>query len=78
MTDVVIILSMLGKFIGTVALGLAIHTLLVQPLIYFVVIRKNPFKFIYGMRDAMVTAFGVDSRYFSYCLFSSLLLKIPV
>ena len=62
MEDVAVILAMLGKFIGTVVSGLIIHTLIVQPLIYFIVLRKNPYKFVLGMRDAMVTAFGVDSR----------------
>ena len=62
MEDVVVILTMLGKFIGTVVSGLTIHCLIIQPIIYFSVVRKNPYKFMLGMRDAMVTAFGVDSR----------------
>ena len=47
---------------GTAIAGLLIHGIIVLPLTYFVVTRKNPLTFIKGVRDALVTAYGTDSR----------------
>lgn len=61
MSDVAMLLALLGKFIATVLTGLVIHGLVTQPLIYFALTRKNPYKFIFGIRDAIFTAFGTSS-----------------
>lgn len=63
MEDIPAAVGMLAVFIVTVLTGLFIHGLLVLPLMYFIVTRKNPYKFIFGMRRALVTAFGISSRY---------------
>ena len=63
MGNVIEVLTMLGKFIGTVLTGLSIHSFIVVPLIFYVVSRRNPYKYMYRMMDAMVYLFGVDSRY---------------
>ena len=41
--------SSLALFMVTVILGLAVHGLLVLPLLYFIFTRKNPYKFLKGM-----------------------------
>ena len=56
-------MSRLALFIVTVMVGLIIHAFIILPLIFFVVRRTNPFKFMYGMKDAFMTAFGISSRY---------------
>lgn len=48
----------LGKFIGTSIVALLIHGFIILPAIYFLMTRKNPYKFMYGVSQAMVTAFA--------------------
>ncbi|XP_067950828.1 excitatory amino acid transporter 3-like isoform X2 [Watersipora subatra] len=55
------VLSSLGFYMLSVLVGLAIHGLIVIPLIYLIFVRKNPFKFIYGIIQAIVTAFATAS-----------------
>jgi len=55
------LMTSLLTFILTVAIGLAIYQFIVIQLIYFVVIRKNPFKFYLGVLPAAITGFAVDS-----------------
>ncbi|EDO27649.1 predicted protein, partial [Nematostella vectensis] len=62
MGDIVGVLSMVGYFMLTVISSILIHGLFVLPLMYFVMTRKNPYKFMLGMGDALVTAFGISSR----------------
>ena len=56
------ILEELGYFVLTSFLGLGIHGLLVLPLIYLVVARRNPLKLVYGCLEALLTAFSTSSR----------------
>ena len=65
MKDPVGELQSLGLYIATVLAGLGIHGLIVLPLIYFVFVRKNPFVYLYGVLQAMITALGTASRYVS-------------
>ncbi len=54
-------LSKLAKYAFTVIFGLLIHGLVILPSIYYVLTRKNPFSFLKGMIQALVTAFSTAS-----------------
>lgn len=62
MDDILNALRLLGMFMVTVIVGLLIHVFVVLPVIYVTITRKNPYRFMSGLREAMVTAFGTDSR----------------
>uniref|UniRef100_A0AAY4CVP9 Amino acid transporter n=1 Tax=Denticeps clupeoides TaxID=299321 RepID=A0AAY4CVP9_9TELE len=61
MDDVGMLFASLGKYIACCMVGHAIHGLLVLPLIYFVITRKNPYTFLLGLVTALATAFGTSS-----------------
>ena len=48
----------LGMFILTSLLALFIHGFIVIPVIYFLLVRKNPFSYMAGVAQAMTTAFA--------------------
>ncbi|XP_078069985.1 excitatory amino acid transporter 3 [Mustelus asterias] len=51
----------LGLYMATVLIGLAIHSIIILPSIYFIVVRKNPFVFIGGMAEALLTSVMISS-----------------
>eukprot|EP00923_Selenidium_pygospionis_P046434 GHVN01080047.1.p1 GENE.GHVN01080047.1~~GHVN01080047.1.p1 ORF type:complete len:522 (+),score=60.26 GHVN01080047.1:98-1663(+) len=61
MVDVAESFSQLAAYMATVMLGLAIHFFGVLPLLYWALTRKNPFTFLYGVIQALLTAFGTAS-----------------
>lgn len=65
MDDITAMGSQLGMYTITVICGLLVHAIFVLPLLYFIVTRKNPFVFIGGLLQALVTALGTSSRYTS-------------
>ncbi|MGI9015170.1 MAG: dicarboxylate/amino acid:cation symporter [Phycisphaerales bacterium] len=48
-------------YVITVLLGLALHGFIVLPLVLAIFARTNPYRFMYQMRKALMTAFGTDS-----------------
>ncbi len=54
-------LQRLSYYIGSVILGLAIHLCVILPAIYFFFTRKNPFRYLTGMTQALLTALGTSS-----------------
>lgn len=61
MDDVGLLFASLGKYIACCVIGHAVHGLIVLPLIYFVITRKNPYTFLLGLITALATAFGTSS-----------------
>ncbi|XP_068946891.1 excitatory amino acid transporter 3 [Petaurus breviceps papuanus] len=51
----------LGLYMATVLSGLAIHSIVILPLIYLLIVRKNPFRFAMGMAQALLTALMISS-----------------
>ncbi|VDH93280.1 solute carrier family 1 (glial high affinity glutamate transporter), member 3 [Mytilus galloprovincialis] len=61
MEDFGILLTQVGLYFLTVLIGLLIHGTLILPALFFICTRRNPYKFIYGILQAMATAFGTSS-----------------
>ncbi|TRZ01411.1 hypothetical protein DNTS_015149 [Danionella cerebrum] len=61
MKDLAQVGGQLGMYTVCVVVGLLIHGLLVLPLLFFVVTKKNPFTFIAGLLQALITALGTSS-----------------
>lgn len=94
MKDLALIAGQVGLYSATVLAGVLIHGFVVLPLLYFLLVRKNPYSFLLRMGQAMATAFGTSSRYVSilisfrnmlfntlhvyYCPVSALLLQILI
>ncbi|OWF39054.1 excitatory amino acid transporter 1-like [Mizuhopecten yessoensis] len=61
MEDFSVLLTQVGLYFLTVLCGLFLHGALVLPGLYFLCTRKNPYKFMCGIFQAMATAFGTSS-----------------
>ncbi|KAG9352359.1 hypothetical protein JZ751_020772, partial [Albula glossodonta] len=59
--DLEVVARQLGMYMVTVIVGLIIHGGIFLPLIYFVIVRKNPYTFFMGMFQAWITALGTAS-----------------
>ncbi|XP_077910524.1 excitatory amino acid transporter 4 isoform X2 [Halichoerus grypus] len=62
MEDMAVLGGQLGMYTLTVIVGLFLHAGGVLPLIYFLITHRNPFPFIGGMLQALITAMGTSSR----------------
>lgn len=61
MEDPAEILARLGLYMATVITGLLIHGGIILPLLYFVIVRRNPFKYFGGVLQAWLTALATSS-----------------
>ncbi|KAJ8401575.1 hypothetical protein AAFF_G00378920, partial [Aldrovandia affinis] len=61
MDDITAMGGQLGMYTITVIIGLSIHAIFVLPTLYFVITKKNPFIFIAGLLQALITALGTSS-----------------
>lgn len=59
--DVSLTFQKIGLYVMTVLIGLLIHWFLILPLIYYFFRRENPYHFIFGLKRALLTAFGTSS-----------------
>lgn len=50
----------------TVIVGLFVHGFITLPLIYLLFVRRNPFTYLAGMVEAMITALATASRYLCF------------
>lgn len=66
MDDLAVMGGQLGMYTLTVIVGLLIHALCILPLLYFIVTHRNPWLFIAGLLQALITALGTSSRYDGY------------
>lgn len=59
--DVLVILQQMGFYFITVLFGIAIHMLIVLPLVSYLVTHKNPYIFMANMGESLAIAFGTAS-----------------
>lgn len=60
-SDFTAVVSSLGYYFATVLTGLVVHGFVVLPLIFGLMTKKFPFRFIANMSNAITTAFGTAS-----------------
>uniref|UniRef100_T1J434 Amino acid transporter n=1 Tax=Strigamia maritima TaxID=126957 RepID=T1J434_STRMM len=61
MKDFGVVIGQLGMYTITVIVGLFIHGFIILPLLYSIITRTLPFRFIFNMLEALITAFGTAS-----------------
>ncbi|XP_013416265.1 excitatory amino acid transporter 1 [Lingula anatina] len=61
MDDPARVLEQLGYYMLTVIIGLVVHGYILLPIIYLIFVRRNPYKYIYGVLKAIFTALGTAS-----------------
>lgn len=57
-----VLLGQLGMYFVTVMLGITIHGFVVLVIIYVIIVRQVPFRFILNISQPLATAFGTSSR----------------
>ncbi|KAJ3662154.1 hypothetical protein Zmor_006512 [Zophobas morio] len=61
MDDMETVLGQLGLYFATVMAGIMVHGFVILPLIFSIVTRQLPFRYIANMSQAIATAFGTAS-----------------
>ncbi|XP_075153663.1 excitatory amino acid transporter 2 isoform X2 [Haematobia irritans] len=59
--DLHLVMAQLMWFILTVTIGVVLYQFVIMQAIYYIVVRRNPFKFYAGLIQAMLTAFATAS-----------------
>lgn len=54
-------LTQIGRFVGTVIVGLGFHFCVTLPLILWFITKRNPYRFMLHMSQALLTAFSTAS-----------------
>lgn len=57
-----VVFQKISYYLATVFLGLLIHGLIVLPLLYMMITKKNIFKYAKNMFEALLVAFATSSR----------------
>jgi solute carrier family 1 (high affinity glutamate transporter) protein 3 len=57
-----VIVGQLGMYFLTVLVGIFLHGFVILPIVFIVVTRGLPFRFIGNMAQALATAFSTASR----------------
>ena len=60
-SDLGVVMSQLAWFILTIVIGVLFYQLVVMQLIYYAILRKNPFRFYANLFQATLTAFATAS-----------------
>lgn len=55
------VVAVLGMYILTVLVGLLLHALVTLPLAYAILLRRNPYRYLAAVAQALLTAFGTAS-----------------
>uniref|UniRef100_A0A8C9L2Q5 Amino acid transporter n=1 Tax=Serinus canaria TaxID=9135 RepID=A0A8C9L2Q5_SERCA len=63
MEDPSVIGQKLGLYVITVVSGLALHGVILLPLLFVLITKKNPFAFIQGILQALLIALATSSRH---------------
>ncbi|UXI18526.1 hypothetical protein NH340_JMT04469 [Sarcoptes scabiei] len=59
--DAIELFRSVGYFTFTVIVGILIHGFMILPGIYYLIVRKNPYKFIVNQSESLLTAFATAS-----------------
>lgn len=59
--DIALMITQLSWFVTTMIIGVFIYQLFIMQFIYFVIVRKNPFKLYWSLIEATLTAFATAS-----------------
>ena len=68
----------ISYYMLTVLVGLFIHGFIILPAIYIIVTRKNIFKFVKNMLEALLIALATSSRYVSFNLVLIFLIQLTL
>ena len=56
-------LQQIGRFVATVLVGLGLHFFITLPLILWFITKRNPYRFMLQMSQALLTAFSTASSF---------------